>query len=352
MIEKENIKIKHLTFHCGLPKTGTTALQKLVSEISKHHNLGAHFFEIKQKKKFSWIERNGDCFIKLFYDKDQNFLRHLKSERNIKKKIIDSLNQFKNSRYENAFVSSEFLCTIPIKSWLQLESFLKNQQISIKNIIITIRNPKERFISSLSKHINDQKYKGNILDDAYFCFVQNELKLYQNIKNLKNLYKDKVIIIDFNSQDERLIDKIFEKANLKKGFPFYNRIDQKINANDFNSNQLSLIFSIINNRSILIIYKFIRKLGLIKILNEFELNQNLLKKIIKELPDHQIENNTLKLKNTKREQIQKLFEEYFKYSTKINYKKKIDEFPMAKLKFRFLFKYILLFHLFQKKNNL
>lgn len=346
---KKKALIKNITFHIGLPKTGTTSLQNLASIISTHVNLGANFLEVNQKNKYSFIKRNGDYFIKLFYDKGQIFLRHLKNEKNIKKKIIDSLNQFKNSRYENAFVSSEFLCTMPINTWLQLESLLQNQEISIKKIIITVRNPKERFISSLSRRIVMGKYRGKNLEDSYYRFIQNELNLYQNIKDLKNLYKDKVAIIDYDSYQERIIDEIFEQADLKKGFPFNKKVDQILNSNNFNSNRLPLIFAIINNRSIHICYKFIAKLGILK---AFKSDKFFLKNIIEELPDHNIESKTFKPNKAKYKQIEKLFKEYLKYSTIINYKKNMTQFPMAKLQFRYFIKYILLLHTFHKNINL
>lgn len=348
MIEKESIFIKSITFHIGLPKTGTTSLQDICKTISDHVNLGSHYFEVDYANKIPEIKRNGDFFIKLFYDRDQIYLEYLKEEENLEKKFMESLEVFKSSRYHNAFVSSEFLIGISIDAWQNIIYLLKQNNIQIAKLILVLRNPQKRFFSSLFNKIRDRKYNNRTLSEAYSVFMKQELTIYKKIDALNKLFGNQLSIIDYDSNQEALLDKIFDEANLKKGFP-YNRIKTKQkNKNKFLDYHHTLIIAILDNRLINFLHRLIIKVRLESFLRNVIQKKSLLQ-LLNDLPVHQNKKFSLQLDCESTKLIEKVNKEYSRYTQQNNIEDNTVRSSIATLKIKYFFRYLLILILIKSR---
>lgn len=325
-------------------------MQSITKTISDHVNLGSYFFEVDYVNKIPEIKRNGDCFIKLFYDKEQVYLKYLKQEENIEKKIIDGIKIFKGSRYQNAFVSSEFLLTISIDAWHNIIYLFKQNNIQITKLILVLRNPQKRFFSSLFNRVRERKYNHQGLSEAFRTFIKNEFDLYKKVKKLKRLFGNKLSIIDYDSNKEILLDKIFDEANLKKGFP-YNTIQSKQeNKNKFSNDHCALIGAILDNSLINFLHGLMRKFKLEGCLLYSTKNRYLIN-LLDDLPVHQNKKISLQFDCESSKLFKKVNKEYSKYTQQNIMEDDITQLSIATLKFKYFYKYLLIYTIIKSNSQ-
>lgn len=256
---------------------------------------------------------------------------------------------FKKSRYQNAFVSSEFLFLISIDAWQNIINLLKRNNIQIAKLILVVRNPQKRFVSILLDRVRNRKYNKNKIKEAYSEYVKNELEVYKKIEKLNQLFGKKLSIIDYDFNKEDIIDKIFEEADLKKGFPYDKKKLQRLNKNNISDVHLALMYAIIDNRLLNFLHSLIVKARLDGLLLD-GFKKNSLIHLLNTLPAHQKKNSLLPLDNEFSKLIEKINKKYSTYTHRRYIKNDEAIFSIATLKIKYFFKYLLI--LLLVKSNL
>ncbi len=167
-------KEKEIIIHVGLPKTGTTSIQKTMYDEDNKKILRKNNINILE----NWYSNNGYAIYSSFCDNPEDFVMNIRSNLSgleLEKKNNSDRNDIirECNNPERLLISGESICNLTFSELKRMKNFIEdNAMVNVKfKIMLCIRSPKTISSSLYQQFIKSQD---NIVTDE---FIKDLVKL-------------------------------------------------------------------------------------------------------------------------------------------------------------------------------